>query len=117
MSVTPEEAVRHLRERLGRRSKDDLAAEASARSMLPGLTAALREAGAKRIVLFGSLTNGLFRANSDIDLGVVGIPERVLAKLERELSVRAHRRVELANLESLAPALSERIEQSGQELE
>jgi predicted nucleotidyltransferase len=114
--VSPEEAVRHLNERLSHRPSEDMEAEAAARGVVPALVSALQEAGAQRVVLFGSLARGSFRKNSDIDLAVSGLPERALAKLEHELTLVAHRPVELTNLELASPAMRESIRIQGIEL-
>lgn len=108
--------MRHLRERLEHRSKADLVAEASAKSLLPTFVQKLKREGASRIVLFGSLADGYFSQESDIDLAVSGLSERTLAWLERELTVLAQRPVEIANLDAIPAALRERIQYSGQEL-
>lgn len=116
MSVSPSDAVRRLRERLEHRSKEELSAEASAKALLPVFADALKAAGANRVVLFGSLADGLFRQGSDIDLAVAGLTEGVLARFEHRFTILAHRRVELANLDILPQSLRERIDRFGQEL-
>jgi len=116
MSVTPRAAVDRLRERLSHRAAEDLEAEASAKALMPDFACVLREAGAKRVVLFGSLAGGLFRRNSDIDIAVAGLPEQVLARYEQDFSLRAGRTVELANIDLMPAALRDRIDSSGQEL-
>lgn len=116
MSVSPADAVRQLRERFEHRPQSDLAAEAAAKSLLPALVHRLRREGAMRIVLFGSLADGYFREESDIDLAVSGLSERVLAQLERELTILARRSVELVNLDVAPEPLRESIQRSGQEL-
>ncbi len=51
------------------------------------------------------LAHGLFRQGSDIDLAVAGLTDRVLARFEHRLTILAHRRVELANLDILPQSL------------
>jgi predicted nucleotidyltransferase len=50
----------------------------------------LKNEGCKRIYLFGSLITGKIHENSDIDIGISGLPPknffRVYAKLDRSLS-------------------------------
>lgn len=116
VGVTPEDAVRALRARISSRTAADQAAEARARELLPRLAAELRRAGATRVLLFGSLADGFFRAHSDIDIAVSGIPEPVLARLEREWTILADRPVELANLDALLEPLRRRIEESAEEI-
>jgi len=105
-----------LSERLAHRPPEDLAAEAAAKALVPELARALRAAGARRVVLFGSLALGVFRSSSDIDLAVAGLTEGVLARFERELTVLAGRSVELANLDSAPPPLKESIDRFGIEI-
>jgi predicted nucleotidyltransferase len=116
VSLNPVDVVNRLRERLSQRSPEDLSAEASAKALLPELTRALRSAGAKRIVLFGSLADGPFRIGSDIDLAVAGLTERTLAGLEHEFTILARRPVELANLDSAPESLRRSIDRFGVEL-
>ena len=116
MSLNPVDAVNRLRERLSQRSPEDLSAEASAKALLPELARALRSAGAKRVVLFGSLADGLFRSGSDIDLAVAGLTDRTLAGFEHEFTILARRPVEIANLDSAAESLRKSIERFGVEL-
>jgi uncharacterized protein len=105
-----------LSERLAHRPPEDLAAEAAAKALVPELARALRAAGARRVVLFGSLAYGLFRSSSDIDLAVAGLSEGALARLESELTLLAGRSVELANLDSAPPPLKESIDRFGIEI-
>jgi predicted nucleotidyltransferase len=114
--VDPTEAVRALRERLGRRPPEDLRAEAAAKAIAPDLARSLRRAGATRVVLFGSMVDASFRSGSDIDLAVAGLTEPILARLERELTLLAGRSVELANLELMPAPLRASIERFGVEL-
>ena len=116
MSVSARQARERLSQRLHRRSREDIEADAAARALLPVLTKTLNDAGATRVVLFGSLATELFRAHSDIDLAVGGLTERRLAGLERELTLRAGRPVELANLEAMSSCLRDQIGRFGQEL-
>jgi predicted nucleotidyltransferase len=52
----------------------------------------LKNEGCKSIFLFGSMVTGKIHGNSDIDIGVVGLPPqkffRVYANLDKELSNR-----------------------------
>ncbi len=116
MSVSAKQARERLSQRLNRRSSEDVAADADANALLPVLAKTLNDAGATRVVLFGSLATELFRAYSDIDLAVGGLTERRLAGLERELTLRAGRRVELANLDAMPSSLRDQIEKLGREL-
>jgi predicted nucleotidyltransferase len=86
-----------------------------AKAKLPWIAQRLREEGATRVVLFGSLPGGWFGEASDIDLAVEGLTERELGALEREFSATGFA-VELVGLSDAPPALRERIETSGVEL-
>ena len=50
----------------------------------------LKNEGCKAIFLFGSLVTGKIHKNSDIDIGIIGLPPkkffRVYANLDKELS-------------------------------
>ena len=50
----------------------------------------LKNEGCKSIFLFGSMVTGNFHENSDIDIGIIGLPPkkffRVCANLDRESS-------------------------------
>jgi predicted nucleotidyltransferase len=52
----------------------------------------LKDAGCKEIFLFGSLVTGKIHDNTDIDIGIAGLPPqkffRVYANLDKELSNR-----------------------------
>jgi predicted nucleotidyltransferase len=52
----------------------------------------LRDEGCKTIYLFGSMVTGKFHKNSDIDIGISGLPPqrffKVYAHLDKELSNR-----------------------------
>jgi predicted nucleotidyltransferase len=116
VSVRPEEAVLRLRARYEHPSSEDLAATRTALGLLPRLAAGLREVGAGRVILFGSLALGTFHAGSDIDLAVGGLTERELARLERELSTLAGIAVELVNLDIASPGIRRHIDRRGREL-
>jgi predicted nucleotidyltransferase len=42
--------------------------------LLPAITKRLKSLGAKKVIIFGSLIEGSFKLNSDIDIAVEGIP-------------------------------------------
>lgn len=42
--------------------------------LLPAVAARLKSLGAKRVIIFGSLIEGGFKLNSDIDIAVEGLP-------------------------------------------
>jgi predicted nucleotidyltransferase len=114
--VRPEDAVERLRARLENRADEDLRAEIDAKEVARALAARLRAQGATRVVLFGSLALGTFRARSDIDLAVAGLSERVLARLEREFAAVTDRAVDLLNLDISPPHMRRHVERFGREL-
>jgi predicted nucleotidyltransferase len=75
--------------------------------------------GAKRVVLFGSLTRGpgRFYARSDIDLAVWGLDERIyLRAVARLLDLDPEMEVDLVEAEFVRPALLAAIWREGVEL-
>ena len=90
MPLTPAEFRANLARRLAETAAEDECAADEARAKLPEAVRQIVAAlGPRRIVLFGSLTKGLFRAaHSDVDLAVEGVgmgPPRELAVTLREL--------------------------------
>lgn len=93
------------------------AAADRARAELPGLVAILRrQYGAGRIVLFGSLARGRFRADSDIDLAAEGIPPDRFFDAYGELIATSSFPVDLKPLEALEPRFLARVLATGEEL-
>jgi predicted nucleotidyltransferase len=88
--LTPAEFRANLAQRFAETAAEDDRAAEEARAKLPEAVRRIVAAlGPRRIVLFGSLTKGFFRAaHSDVDLAVEGIglgPPRELAASLREL--------------------------------
>ena len=79
-----------------------------ARRRLPEAVARLREAGASRVILFGSLSRGGLDTDSDIDLAVDGLSLAACDEAERELSGLFGRPVQVVRL-SRAPAAFRRL--------
>jgi predicted nucleotidyltransferase len=95
---------------------EDEAAALAARALLPEavelLVTRLRP---RRVVLFGSLANGLFHAvGSDIDLAVDGVGIGAPADLMQALRALFGRRVDLVDPELAAPFIQEAIEFEGE---
>jgi predicted nucleotidyltransferase len=83
---------------------------------LPDVTRALRDAGAQRILLFGSLAEGRARPDSDLDLAVGGLAaDRYFAALAEAMRL-AECPVDLVRLEEASDSLRERIASEGREL-
>lgn len=90
MPLTPAEFRANLARRLAETAAEDECAADEARAKLPEAVRRIVAAlGPRRIVLFGSLTKGLFRAaHSDVDLAIEGVgmgPPQELAATLREL--------------------------------
>ena len=75
MPLSPEEFRANLTRRLAETAVEDDRAAEEARAKLPEAVKRIVAAlGSRRIVLYGSLTKGLFRAaHSDVDLAVDGL--------------------------------------------
>jgi predicted nucleotidyltransferase len=85
-------------------------------ALVKDLAQMLKGEGAVRVILFGSLADGRFTRESDIDLAVGGLTERALARLEYDFTILARRPVELANLGCMPESLRQSIERFGVEL-
>jgi predicted nucleotidyltransferase len=117
MSISPREALAFLRRRMAETAADDERAAARLRSRLPAVADVLvREFGVTRIILFGSLAEGLARDDSDIDLAVAGLAPadyfRALGRTEQA----AGGRVDLVPIDEASPELLRRIEETGEVL-
>jgi len=87
------------------------------RHVVPTLAAMLYAAGARRVVLFGSLAaGGSPHAESDIDLCVEGLDERALADVVLPLLECAGAEVDLVRWETASPRLQRRIASWGEEV-
>lgn len=116
MSVSPEQAARKLRAD-GRARAEAARARADAlRSELGGAATLLRAAGARRIWLFGSLSDGAPTRESDVDLGVAGMDPRRYFEVLANLMALFGTRVDLVMMERAPTSLVERIATTGHEL-
>jgi uncharacterized protein len=100
MPLTPQDMREALTRRLAAFAEVDDRAAAAARTTLPLIVDVLvRDFGATKVILFGSLVSGLFRVDSDIDLAVEGIPaNRQMRALARATEI-AGRPVDLVDLD------------------
>lgn len=114
--VTVEEAAANFARRNAARAEADLAAEKDALEKLPALVELLSRNGAQRITLFGSLAEGRFRSDSDIDLATEGLHWRAALRLFAECAELAKRQVDILCIEDAPPSLVERIRESGRPL-
>ncbi|MDR2633202.1 MAG: nucleotidyltransferase domain-containing protein [Treponema sp.] len=62
-------------------------------------TSVLKAAGCKTIYLFGSLVTGTMHQNSDIDIGVKGLPAENFLKVYSELYMSLDNKVELVDFD------------------
>ena len=84
------------------------------RSVVPDLARRLvREFGARRVILFGSLAWGQADEDSDIDLAVEGLPVGSFFKALGEVLADAPAPVDLVELEIAPQGLRERILRDG----
>ncbi len=73
----------------------------------------LRRYGATRIVLYGSFARGDYRHDSDIDIGVEGVPSENYFRAVAECLLAARRSVTPVPIENTEGALRSRILQEG----
>ena len=72
--------------------------------------------GARRIILYGSFARGDFRASSDLDLCVEGMPDDQYFPAWAEVLMKISRRVSILDLTSVSGYLKERILSEGRML-
>lgn len=83
------------------------------RARLPVVAAHLRARGATDVFLFGSLAEGRFREDSDVDLAVRGLDWRAALGESVRCGDLLDRHVDLVRLEDAAPSLVERVQECG----
>ena len=116
MAVFPEDVAIRIREE---RRSQDAAAEARAsllRAKLGAAAEVLREAGARRLWLFGSLAAGAPRPESDVDLAVSELPSAGYFEALAKLMALFGTRVDLVRLEDAPESLRLHVLASGTEL-
>lgn len=59
----------------------------------------LKENGAKEVFIFGSIANGKFNENSDIDIAVKGLEEREFFKVASILNFEFENEIDLVDLD------------------
>ena len=87
-----------------------------ARERLPKAVKLLREADAKKAVLFGSLARGELGAESDVDLCVQGVGPEMLDGLRDALESLFGRRVDIVRWEMAPEHWRRHIEDTGEVL-
>jgi predicted nucleotidyltransferase len=92
----------------------DRTAERAAWDTARALAAILRDRfGATRVILIGSLAEGRFRTDSDLDLAVAGVADDRFFRAGAELEAAAGRPVDLIPLESASAALLAEVGRAG----
>lgn len=104
-----------------RRLEEERAARGAARrreleAQLPEARDALREKGATRVWVFGSVATGETTSSSDLDLAVEGLPGRQYFPALGELFRRLTCDVNLVRMEEAPESLRERVLAEGREL-
>jgi predicted nucleotidyltransferase len=115
MAVTPEETLAHLRRLERARLEAGARRGQRLRALLPEAVRRLRQRGATRIWLFGSLAEGRPRAASDVDLAVEGLPAVDYFAVLGDVMAVFGCSVDLVRLETASESLRDRILTEGQE--
>ncbi|MBD3253622.1 MAG: nucleotidyltransferase domain-containing protein [Candidatus Lokiarchaeota archaeon] len=76
----------------------------------------LKSIGCKEVFLFGSLVDGTFNENSDIDLAVTGISARNYFKALVELPMFIDHKVDLVALDFASRDIEKKIKDRGEKL-
>ena len=92
-------------------------ARARAREALPLVVEALRRRGARQIWLIGSLADGTFRPQSDLDVMVAGLDEQSAWQAAGEAADRTGFAVDVVRAESLPEPWRRHHERFGERLD
>lgn len=113
--MTKPEFIESWRRRFVAQEAESRALAAQARLALTEAIAILRQHGAKRIILFGSLHQGRrFNRGSDIDLAVEGIPPAKFIRAGADLMMALDWPVDLKPLEEVDDFFRKMILQKGE---
>lgn len=112
--------LEEMRESYARRARER-AAEASSeaeriRSLLPKVARHLRELGASEVWVFGSLVQGRFHAESDVDIATSGLGFHDALKAVATCGDLLDRSVDVVRLEDAPPTLAARVRETGSRL-
>lgn len=112
---SPEQVAVRLRAEASRREATAEARASILRARCIDAVALLRIAGAREVWLFGSLVDGP-RAESDVDLAVLGLPSAAYFEVLTRLMTLFGTRVDLVRLEDAPESLRDSIRQTGRPL-
>lgn len=73
----------------------------------------LRNYGAQKVILYGSLARGNYRVDSDIDICVEGLPDQNYFRAFAECLMKARRRISVLDLRNTRGYFRERILNEG----
>ena len=76
-------------------------------------TKILKENGAKEVFIFGSIANGKFNKNSDIDIAVKGLDEKIFYKVASILLFELDNKFDLIDLDDRNNRFSQMILNTG----
>ena len=73
----------------------------------------LKENGAKEVFIFGSIVNGKFNENSDIDIAVKGLAQQEFFKVASELMFELENEIDLIDLDDKENRFSQMLLKMG----
>ncbi|UCH97329.1 MAG: nucleotidyltransferase domain-containing protein [Candidatus Aminicenantes bacterium] len=73
----------------------------------------LKTSGCSKILLYGSLAEGVHHINSDIDIAVIGLSSKEFFKAVAVLPFLVKHRVDLVDFGELPPKFQQSIEKNG----
>lgn len=73
----------------------------------------LKENGANEIFVFGSIANGKFNENSDIDIAVKGLDEKIFYKIAGILMFELENKIDLIDLDDKCNRFSQMLLKDG----
>ena len=111
--VTYEQMRDAYARRTAERAEADATEMVRLRSLLPAIVRHLQGLGAVEIYLFGSLTDGRFGADSDVDLATRGLGFHEALRAAATCAELLDRAVDVVRLEDAPPPLVARVTQTG----
>lgn len=114
--VTLEQMREGLERRFAERGRAEKAEASRLRAALPEVVSFLRQEGATRVWLFGSLARDGFRHDSDVDLAVEGLEFHAWLRASVRCTELLRRQVDLVRLEDAPPTLAQTVLACGERL-